>query len=380
MNLGGTARRWMRLRGFLRKETLQIRRDPSSIALALVMPVVLLFLFGYGVSLDAENIPIAIVLEDGSPLARELAARFELSRYFRAERVATAEDASRRVAMREFDAFVRVQSDFAERLAAGDAAVQVIVDGVDANQARLIQGYARGVIASFAAQRAARGEVVPYAAVRLESRVHFNSNLRSTNFLVPGLVALVMTLTGVLLTALVVAREWERGTMEAILVTPLRPAEMLFGKIVPYFVLGLMGLALSVALGMLLFRVPLRGSLLALLALASLFMLASLGLGLLISAATRNQFIASQTSMLAGFLPAFFLSGLLFDLGSTPLVIRTISHIVPAKYFVAAVQTIFLAGDIWPLLLPNAAALGGMAVLLIGLTRRQLRGRLEENA
>jgi ABC-2 type transport system permease protein len=186
-----------------------------------------------------------------------------------------------------------------------------------------------------------------------------------------------MTLIGVLLTALVIAREWERGTMEASLVTPLTVGELMVGKLLPYFVMGMMGLGLSVGLGMLVFGVPFRGSPGVYLLLSTLFLLASLGLGLLISAATRVQFVAAQISLTAGFLPAFFLSGLLFDLESAPWPIRAISHLIPARYFVSASQTAFLAGDVWSVHLGNALALSGMAVVLIGLARWRISKRLE---
>jgi ABC-2 type transport system permease protein len=213
--------------------------------------------------------------------------------------------------------------------------------------------------------------------VTVSPRIWFNAASRSTWFLVPGLVALVMTLSGVLLSALVVAREWERGTMEAILVTPLRATEFLITKIVPYYVLGMGGMLLTVGLGVFLFGVPLRGSFLALFGVASLFLLASLGLGLAISSTVRSQFVAAQTSIVAGFLPAFFLSGLLFDLGSTPWPIQVISHIVPARYFVSASHTLFLAGDVWDVLWPDALALAVMATVLIGIAWKRTGTRLE---
>lgn len=367
----------LRLRGLLRKEVLQIRRDPSSILLALVMPVVLLFLFGYGVSLDAENVPLAVVLEDHSTPARELAARFALSRYFEVSYVTSLQEATELVRAHEVDGILHVASDFASRVEQGGAPAQLLLNGVDSNRARLIQGYARGVIGQWAALRAARGEPVAAPLVQVEPRVWFNEAVRSTNFLVPGLLTLIMTLIGVLLTALVIAREWERGTMEAILATPLRTREFLLGKILPYFGLGICGLCLSVGLGVALFDVPLRGSLLALGLLSSCFMLASLGLGLLISAAVRVQFVAAQVSLIAGFLPAFFLSGLLFDLESTPAFVQFVSHIVPARYFVAISHTLFLAGDVPSILVPNGLVLAGMALFFLLLARRQLSLRLE---
>jgi ABC-2 type transport system permease protein len=242
---------FMRLRGFLRKEVLQIRRDPSSIALAIVLPLALLFIFGYGVSLDAENVPIAIVLDDNSPTARELAARFDLSPYFKAYYIKSMPEGVDRLNEGRVDGIVHVQSDFASRLdTQNQAPVQLIVNGIDANRARLIQGYARGVLQTWTGLRLARGEAVAGPAVEISQRVWFNEAAVSRNFLVPGLITLIMTLSGILLTALVVAREWERGTMEAILVTPLRRIDLLLGKVLPYFFLGMLGMVLSVVVGL----------------------------------------------------------------------------------------------------------------------------------
>jgi ABC-2 type transport system permease protein len=372
------ARFFMRLRGFLRKEVLQIRRDPSSIALAIVLPLALLFIFGYGVSLDAENVPIAIVLDDNSPTARELAARFDLSPYFKADYLKSMPEAVDRLNQGRVDGIVHVQSDFASRLdMRKQAPVQLIVNGIDANRARLIQGYARGVLQTWTALRRARGKAAAGPAVEISQRVWFNEAAVSRNFLVPGLITLIMTLSGILLTALVVAREWERGTMEAILVTPLRRIDLLLGKVLPYFFLGMLGMVLSVVVGTTLFHVPFRGSLGALIVLSALFMLASLGFGLFISAAIRVQFVAAQISIIAGFLPALFLSGLLFDLESAPRFIQIISHVVPARYFVTISHTLFMAGDIWPVLLPNALALLVMAAVFISLAFRKITKRLE---
>ena len=369
---------FMRLRGILRKEVLQILRDPSSIALAIVLPLILLFIFGYGLSLDAENVPIAIVLKDNGSAARELAARFDLSPYFKTNHLKSMTEAINLLNQRRVDGIVHVQSDFSSNLfSRNPSPVQVIVNGIDANRARLIQGYTRGVFQKWIALRQARGEQVAVPAVKVSPRVWFNEATVSRNFLVPGLITLIMTLIGILLTALVVAREWERGTMEAILVTPIRRVDLLLGKVLPYFILGMMGMGLSVAVGTTLFHVPFRGSISALIFLSSLFMLASLGFGLLISAAIRIQFVAAQTSIVAGFLPAFFLSGLIFDLESTPRFIQIVSHVVPARYFVSISHTLFMAGDVWPVLLPNAMALAFMAVLFNGLAFRKITKRLE---
>lgn len=368
----------MRLRGFLRKEVLQTLRDPSSIALALVMPVVLILLFGYGVSLDAQDVPLAVVLEDGGPAGRELYARLEGSRTFLPVRAASQREAEELMRTHAVDGIVRVPHGFGGALGTGGGApVQLVLRGVDSNRARLVEGYFRGIVAAWGDVRRARGEPAARSAVELSPHVWFNPAGRSTDFLVPGLVALVMTLTGVLLTALVVAREWERGTMEAILVTPLRPIEFLVTKIVPYYALGMGGMLLSTGMGVLLFDVPLRGSFAALFLMSSLFLLASLGIGLAISSAVRVQFVAAQLSIVAGFLPAFFLSGLLFDLGSTPKPIQVVSHIVPARWFVSASHTLFLAGDSWEVLWPDALALALMATLWIGIAWRRTGTRLE---
>lgn len=369
----------MRMRGILRKEMLQIRRDPSSIALALVMPVVLLFIFGYGVSLDAENVPVALVLEDSTPAARELAARFDLSPYFAPVYTKSIQQAQAWLNQRRVDGIVRLKGDFSRSLSTrGTATMQLIVNGIDANRARQIQGYARGVLEKWTMARRARGERVASPAVTIRQRIWYNASGTSRNFLVPGLMTLIMTLIGTLLTALVVAREWERGTMEAILVTPLQRIDLLLGKVLPYFLLGMLGMVICVVFSVSLFHVPFRGSIAALVLLSSLFMLASLGFGLFISAAIRVQFVAAQISILAGFLPAFILSGLLFDLESTPRFVQIISHVVPARYFVAISHTLFMAGDVWPVLWPNALALAAMASLFIGLAYRRLGKRLEE--
>ena len=369
---------FMRLRGILRKEVLQILRDPSSIALAIVLPLVLLFIFGYGLSLDAENVPIAIVFKDNGSAARDLAARFDQSSYFKTIQLKSMAEAMNLLNQRRIDGIAHIQSDFSSRLfSRNPSPIQVIVNGIDANRARLIQGYARGVLQKWTALRQARGEQVAVPAVKVSQRIWFNEAAVSRNFLVPGLITLIMTLIGILLTALVVAREWERGTMEAILVTPIRRIDLLLGKVLPYFILGMLGMGLSVVVGTTLFHVPFRGSFVALFFLSALFMLASLGFGLLISAAIRVQFVAAQISIVAGFLPAFFLSGLVFDLESTPRFIQIVSHAVPARYFVSISHTLFMAGDVWPVLLPNALALAVMAVLFTSLAFRKITKRLE---
>ena len=368
----------VRLAAVIRKESLQILRDPSSLAIAFVLPLVLLLLFGYGVSMDARNIPVGLVIEQNDAATQGLAGSFEHSEYFRPVYFQAVQAAEQALARREIDGIVWLKGDFGKRLLDGsEAPIAVRVNGVDSNQANLTQGYIQGVwLAWLGNYAAARGQPLSMP-VTLEQRVWFNPALSSRWFLVPGLVAIIMTLIGSMLTAMVVAREWERGTMEAILVTPLRRVDLLLGKVLPYFILGILGMGLSVVVGITLFQVPFRGSVGALLLLSSLFMLASLGFGLFISAAIRIQFVAAQISIMAGFLPALFLSGLIFDLESTPRFIQIISHVVPARYFVDISHTLFMAGDVWPVLLPNALALAVMAVLFISLAFRKITKRLE---
>jgi ABC-2 type transport system permease protein len=368
----------MRLRGMVRKESLQILRDPSSIAIAFVMPVVLLLLFGYGVSLDAQHIPLAMVIERPDANSASFAAAFQQSEYFSPRRFDSIQDAEQALRERQVDGIIWLRGDFSRRLlAAGDAPVGVILNGVDANQARIASGYIQGAWQSWLqAYASSHGQELTLPAA-VEQRVWFNPALRSRNFLVPGLVAVIMTLIGALLTALVVAREWERGTMEALMVTPIRIGELLLGKLLPYFVLGMGGMLLSVAMARWQFGVPLTGSFWLLLVTSTLFMLVALGMGLLISTVARNQFVAGQIAILVTFLPAFILSGFIFDIGSMPAPIQFITHVVPARYFVAILQTLFLAGDVWPVVLGNAAALLLLMLIFFAVLGRKARKRLE---
>jgi ABC-2 type transport system permease protein len=277
---------------------------------------------------------------------------------------------------RKVDGIVRIRPDFSRSLAFGNAEVQVLVHGVDANHARIIQSYAQGAISQWLARRNAQGRNFTIGPVVVQSRLWFNEANESRYFLVPGLIVLIMTLIGALLTSLVMAREWERGTLEALFVTPVRSDEILLGKTVPYFVLGLVGLVLCLLAAQFLFYVPFRGSLIVLTAASMLYLLVALGIGLAISSAVKSQFVASQITILVTFLPAVMLSGFLFDLRSMPALVRFMTYILPARYYVALLQTIFLAGDIWPVILPNMAVLALMAGALTVLTRRVTQKRL----
>ena len=368
----------MRLFGMIRKETLQILRDPSSIAIAFVMPVVLLLLFGYGVSLDARHVPLAMVIEQPDANTASLLGAFQHSEYLKPQSFDSIQAAQKSFDLREVFGIVWLRNDFSRRLLSNDEApIGIIVNGVDANQARITEGYIQGVWQVWLSEYAKQQGVKLTVPVTLEPRIWFNAAVRSRNFLVPGLIAVIMTLIGAMLTSMVVAREWERGTMEALMVTPIRIGEMVVGKLVPYFLLGMGGMFLSVAMALWQFDVPLRGSFWALTAASALFMMVALGMGLLISVVAKNQFVAGQVSIVVTFLPAFILSGFIFQISSMPEAIQVISHAIPASYYVAILQTLFLAGDIWPIILSNSAALFVMMIIFLGLALRKFHKRLD---
>jgi len=384
----GRALNGQRLAGFIRKEWLQIIRDPSSIIVAVVLPLILLFIFGYGVSLDAKNQPIAIVFETSAPEARDFLASMQATRYLVPHIAAHRPEATQWLRQGTVKAIVLFGSDFGTRLhgsAVPDmsgrglrpAPIQVIVNATDANTARLLAGYVQGAWATWLISREHARPGSQVTPVNVEFRVWFNEELDSHKSIVPGLVAVIMTLIGALLTTLVIAREWERGTMEALLTTPLTRAELLIGKLLPYFFLGMGGMAASVTAALILFGLPFKGSILVLLLASSMFLLVVLGLGIAVSTITRNQFAASIIGITATMMPAVLLSGFIFDIRSMPKFIQLITYIFPARYFVDILKTLFLAGNIWAVLLPNLAALTVMAGFFITLTVAKTRRTLD---
>ncbi len=365
-----------RIAALVRKESYQLFRDPSTIAIGIVMPLMLVLLFGYGLSLDVQNVPLAVVLQDTAQDARQLAARLDGSPYFDVRLVPSMQEAEALMIRHEVDGIVRLRSDFSRSLAEGDAEVQLLVNGTDANTARIVEGYTQNAIATWMNLRSAEGLPAASPPIDVESRLWFNEANDSHYFLVPGLIVLVMTLLGAFMTALVMAREWERGTFEALFVTPVRADEILLGKLIPYFLLGLTGLMLCVAGSKFLFHVPLRGSLWLLVGSSMLYLLVALGIGLVVSSITKSQFIASQIALLVTFLPAMMLSGFLFDLHSMPAAVRAVTYVLPARYYVTLLQTLFLAGNVWRVVLPNAAVLAAMAVVMMLLSRIATRKKL----
>ncbi len=374
----GSGSAGLRLFGLVYKEALQIIRDPSSIAIAFVLPIILLLLFGYGVSLDAKHVPLGLVVESPSPKTSDFAAALSHSEYFQIDRLSDRRLAVAAMLSGRINGIIVLRSDFARKLySASGAPIQAIINGTDANTARIISGYVQGAWQTWLIHYGLDHGHSISAPVSVNQRMWFNPDIRSRNFLIPGLIAIIMTLIGTLLTALVVAREWERGTMEALLVTPVRIDEILLGKLIPYFVLGMGGMAISTGMAVWVFGVPFRGSVLALITISSLFMLAALGMGLLISTLARSQFVAGQVAIIIAFLPAFILSGFIFDIASMPAAVQFLTHVIPARYFVAALQSLFLAGTLWQVLFSNSIALAIMALVFLGVTRMRTRKALE---
>jgi len=373
-----------RLAALVRKEFRQLLRDASNLAIGIALPIVLILIFGYGLSLDVKNAPVAIVMDDSSPIAQDAVAGFSLSPSFAPLPVGSMHDAELLLGQRKVDAIIRLPATFTRDIAAGSAAVQLVVHGAEANRASIIMNYANGALQQWSARRserqggAARPDALPASgAVRIDQRMWFNSANTSTWYLVPGLIVLIMTLVGAFLTALVMAREWERGTLEALFVTPVRPVEILLAKMIPYFCVGMAGLFLCLIAARFLFNVPMQGSLLVIVFASMLYLLVAVGMGLLISSATKNQFLASQLALVSSFMPSLMLSGFLFDLRNVPLAVQVVGHILPATYFMELVKTLFLAGNVWPLILRNCAILAAYAVLLLGVARAVTRKQLD---
>lgn len=365
----------VRFAALVHKESLQAMRDPSTLLIALVLPLILLFLFAYAVSLDVRHVRVGVVLESPGATARTLADAFSGTHYLEVTFAYDRREVARQLMAGELRGYVVIPQDFERHFAdTGNPLVQIITDGSQPNTANFVANYAQGVVQTWAA---GLSETMPVSAVQLEPRYWFNPELASRRALVPGAIAIIMTIIGTLLTALVVAREWERGTMEAILSTPASVLEILAGKLLPYFVLGMLSTLIAAALAVFLFDVPLRGSLFALLMLSAVFMMPALGQGLLISSLARNQFLASQLALFSGYLPAFILSGFLFEIDAMPAPIRAITWLIPARYFVSSLKTIFLAGDIWSVFIPDLLGMAAIGMVFFLIAQRYTRKSLE---
>ncbi|HRE31910.1 MAG TPA: ABC transporter permease [Candidatus Berkiella sp.] len=362
----------------MKKEFFQIIRDPSSYLIAIFLPLMMIFLFAYGVSLDANIIRIGIVLEDMSPLARSIAAAFKNTPYFQAELSDNREKIENDLAAALIRGFIVIPQDFSKKVMAHETAtIQIIADGSETNTASFVENYAQGVIQAWLVNQNQASGVTPVSTITTQSRVWFNPELRSRDVLLPGSLAVTMALIGTLLTALVVAREWERGTMEAILATPIRIDELIIGKLLPYFMLGMCSMAICVIITVNGFSVPFHGSIWIMALSTALFLMAALGQGLLISTLAKNQFVASQAAINAAFLPAYMLSGFLYEIDSMPWPIRLITHLLPARYFVSIIKTNFLTGVVWSQMLPNLLAMFVLGTLLLFIVAKKTKRRLD---
>lgn len=368
--------KFLRIKAIAQKELIQIRRDPLSLAMAFLMPVLLLVIFGYAITLDVNNLTTVVYDLDRSSLSRELISELTESGYFTIVRSAEGH--------REIDYYldsgkarvaVSIPADFSKNIRTGkEAQLQVIVDGSDSNTATIALGYLSALTEMYA-QRLAGGRTTPLIDPRV--RVWYNPELKSRNFIIPGLIAVIMMVIAALLTSLTFAREWERGTMEQLISTPVKPPELVLGKLIPYFLIGYIDMAVSVVMAVFLFNVPIRGSVFLLGVISGVFLFGGLGLGILISIAARSQLVASQVSMVATFLPAFLLSGFMFAISNMPPVLQAITRIIPARYFVSVLKGIFLKGNPLRILATEAVFLLIFGLVVFAAANKKFKKKVE---
>jgi drug efflux transport system permease protein len=368
-----------RLRALLIKEFYQIIKDPSTILISILLPLILMTIYGFGVSLDIDHLRIGLVLEDTSPDAQSFATALTNSRFFDVTTVRDRRELDYALKKGKIRGIVVVPSYFStfRQLQERAAPIQVLSDGSEPNTASFVQNYVSAAWQLWLQQEAISRKLEGLALVHIEPRFWYNEELLSRNFLVPGSLAIIMTLVGTLLTALVIAREWERGTMESQMATPVTITELLLGKLIPYYLLGMGSMIMCVLYSRLVYNIPLRGSILTLVFVSSIFLFAALGLGLLISTLARNQVVAAQTSLVVGFMPAFMLSGFIFEITSMPPIIQFITYLLPARYFVTCLQTIFLVGDIWELFFYDIIIMGAIGFVFYFLTSKTTVKRLD---
>jgi ABC-2 type transport system permease protein len=340
-----------RVSAITKKEFIQIIRDYRSLSLAIINPVILLCLFGFALSLDVNNVPLAIWNQDKSQISQEFILNFKNSQYFKIvgflDNYGQLQNyIDRRKAMMA----LVIPKDFSKSIQSNQAApVQLLVDGSDANTATIALGYVNAVVAgyneNFIRNTVSKLGLSSFSPIALKPRVWFNEDLKSKNYIIPGLFALIMMMIAAQLASITVAREWERGTMEQLISTPVRRSELILGKFIPYFVIGFFDLLVAVTMGQFVFRVPLRGNLLLLLILSSIFLTGALAQGIYFSVVAKNQRLATQLAVLTTFLPTFILSGFIFPIYNMPKVIQLITYVVPARYYIAILKGIYLKGE-----------------------------------
>lgn len=340
-----------RVRAVARKEFIHVLRDPRSLGMGIAIPMLLLVLYGYALTLDVDNVPMVVWDQSESPASREFISRFEGSRYFSVRSyVRNYREVERAIDSGKALAALVVPRDFASRVESGrTAAVQLIVDGSDANTATLAAGYAEAATLAYSEQVSLRqvqrtGTAALRAPLEFRARVWFNADMESKNYIVPGLIAVIMMVIAAMLTSLTVAREWERGTMEQLISTPVKSRELILGKLLPYLSIGLVDVLLAVLLGEFLFRVPLRGSVALLFIVAVVFLVGAMSMGLLISIVTKSQLLANQLAMVFTFVPSLLLSGFVFAIANMPTPLQIVTYVIPARYFVALLKAIYLKG------------------------------------
>lgn len=373
----------LRTWAIFRKELIHVRRDPISLLQVVLLPVILLLLYGYALTFDIKNVTLVIYDQERSQLSEDFINRFRGTEYFKIMGyVNSYNDLRDQITDRQVQAGLLIPYDFSWSYQTGQTArVQALVDGTDSNTANIVLGYIQAVAGSYneklLVQRLqARGPAKADPPVDTQIRFWFNEDLESRNYIVPGLIAVIMTVVGALLTALTIVREVERGSMEGLMATPLKKTELLLGKLGPYFIIGMLDMAIVMGMGKFLFQVPLRGSALLLIGLSAVFLIATLGQGLLISVKAENQLQAFQMAMLTTFLPAFLLSGFVFSIYLMPLPLRIVSLIVPARYVVTISKGIYLKGIGITVLWPSALMLAGSALLFVVLAIRKFEKKI----
>ena len=365
-----SAQRIERLLALIQKEWAQVFRDPSALLVAFALPIVMLFIFGFGLSMDAKDVKVGIVLEDRSPISYAFWRSFDATNYFKATFYDNKTMAEQSLIDGKNQAVLVVPNDFSKQVAnRAIPKVQLLVDGTEANLATIVESYALGAFANFEKELPEMGiDRSPIKNVNLEMVMRYNETRSTRNGLTPGSVVLVLAMIGTLLTTMVVAREWERGTMEATLATSVGKSEMILGKLIPYFALGFGAAILCALISRFVFRVPFRCSPSSYCAISSVFLLAATSQGLLISTVCRNQTLASQIALISSFLPNMIFSGVLFEIDAMPTPLQLLSHCFPARYFASSLQTAFMVGDAWELLLRNSIPVALIAAVFLGIT------------
>ena len=373
-----------RLLAIARKEVLQILRDARSLIIVVLMPAVLVLLFGYGVSLDLKGLPVYVLDQDGSQQSQDLLKHFQASEYFHVERVVNNyPELSRAIDDGHAKMSIVIPWDFSQRLSDGrHVEIQALVDGSDDNTANVLIGYSEAVVQGYSSQMQinwlrGQGISIQPAAMSVETRTWYNEDLESSAFIIPGVLALVMSVIGAFLTSLTIAREWERGTMEQLISTPVTAMEIMLGKLAPYFVLGMFDTIISALIAIYWFDVPFRGSWVTLMVASAMFMVVVLSLGFFISVLAKSQFAASQIALLITFLPAFLLSGFLFSIEQMPIVLQWITRILSARYYVSVLKKIFLKGTPAAMLYADLIPLVVFSIVLALVATRSFHKRLE---